>query len=111
KPLSLQYQLFIIKHSINMKSIFSAVLVSAALLTGTIAYSNNGKPARKSTREISISSAFQKIELGSYLQLVLIQDPGRSSVVIEGDENFIPSVKVSFNTGVLSITSQQNLKG
>ena len=94
-----------------MKRIFSAVLISAALLTGTIAYCNDAKPTRKSTREIPINSAFQKIELGSYLQLVLIQDPAKSSVVIEGDENFIPSVKVSFKNGVLSINPQQNLKG
>jgi hypothetical protein len=94
-----------------MKQILSAVLVSAALLTGTFAYSNDAKPIRTTTKEISIASAFQKIELGSHIQLVLVQDENRSSVVIEGDENFIPAVNISIDKGVLSITSKQNLKG
>ena len=94
-----------------MKQILSAVLVSAALLTGTYAYSNDTKPIRSKTREISINSAFQKIELGRNVQLVLVPDENRSSGVIEGDENFIPAVNVSIDNGVLSITSKQNLKG
>jgi hypothetical protein len=94
-----------------MKQVLTAVLVSAALLTGTLAYSNDAKPIRTTTKEISINSAFQKIELGSNLQLVLVQDADRSTVVINGDENFIPAINVSIDKGVLSITSKQNLKG
>ena len=94
-----------------MKHSLSAVLVSAALLTGTLAYSNDAKPIRTTTKEISIKSAFQKIELGSNIQMVLVQEENWSSVVIEGDENFIPAVKVNVDKGVLSITSDQNLRG
>jgi hypothetical protein len=94
-----------------MKQMLSAVLVSAALLTGIFAYSNDAKPIRTTTKEISINSAFQKIELGSNIHLVLVQDANRSAIVIEGDEKFIPAVNVSIDNGVLSITSKQNLNG
>jgi hypothetical protein len=91
--------------------LLSAVLVSVAILTGSFAYSNDAKPFRTTTKEISINSAFEKIELGSNIQLVLVQDENRSAVVIDGDENFIPAVNISIDRGVLSITSKQNLKG
>jgi hypothetical protein len=95
-----------------MKYSLSAVLVSAALLTGTFAYSNDAKPIRSTTKEISIKSAFHKIELGSNISMVLVQeDENRSSLLIEGDANFIPAVKVNIDKGVLSITSNQNLRG
>jgi hypothetical protein len=91
--------------------LLSAVLVSVAILAGSFAYSNDAKPIRTTTKEIPINSAFEKIELGSNIQLVLVQDEDRSVVVINGDENFIPAVNISIDRGVLSITSKQNLKG
>ena len=93
-----------------MKQLLSAVLVSTALLTGTLAYSNDAKPARIISKEISVTSPFEKIELGSNIQIVLLQDPNRPPVVITGDENFIPAVNVTIKKGVLSITSNKNLK-
>jgi Putative auto-transporter adhesin, head GIN domain len=94
-----------------MKQILSTVLVSTALLTGTFAYSRDAKPATTTMRVIPITSAFQKIEAGNNIQLVLIQDAYRSTVVIKGDANFIPAVNVNIDKGVLSITSKKNLKG
>src|SRR6476659_6916758 len=94
-----------------MKQRLSAVLVSAALLTGTFAYSNDAKPIRTTTKEISIKSPFQKITAGINIQLVLVQDANLSAVVIKGDENFIPAINVTVDKGVLSISSKKNLKG
>ena len=91
--------------------LLSAVLVSVAILAGSFAYSNDAKPIRTTTKEIPINSAFEKIELGSNIQLVLVQDEDRSVVVINGDENFIPAINISIDRGVLSITSKQNLRG
>ncbi len=94
-----------------MKQILSAVLVSAALLSGTIAYSKNAKPAKIATKEISTTSSFDKIQVGNSIKIILLQDAGKSPVVITGDENFIPAVKVNIDKGVLSIISKKNLKG
>lgn len=87
--------------------LLSAVLVSVAILTGTFAYSSNAKPT--STKEIAITAPFQKITVGSNLQLVLIQDVSKSAVLITGDDNLLKFVKVSVNKGVLSITSDKYL--
>jgi hypothetical protein len=88
----------------------SAVLVSVAILTGSFAYSSNAKPTKTSTKEIAITSSFHSIILGRDLQLVLIQDENRSAIQIIGDENLVESVNASIDKGVLSITSNKNLK-
>src|SRR6266487_2368253 len=88
----------------------SAVFASAALLTGSFAFSNDAKPITTSTREIAIKSSFQKIEVGSNLQVVLVQDANRSTVIITGDETVVPAINVSIDRGLLSITSRKNLK-
>ncbi|MEP6949459.1 MAG: DUF2807 domain-containing protein [Ginsengibacter sp.] len=89
--------------------LLSAVLVSVAILTGTFAYSSNAKPIKTSTKEIAITSPFQKITVGNNLQLVLIQDESKSAVLITGDDNLLKFVKVSVNKGVLSIASNRYL--
>src|SRR5579862_8404018 len=89
--------------------LLSAVLVSVAILTGTFAFGSNAKPIKTSTKEIAITAPFQKITVGSNLQLVLIQDVSKSSVLITGDDNLLTFVKVSINKGVLSITSNKYL--
>lgn len=90
--------------------LLSAVLVSVAILTGSFAYSSNANPVKTSTKEIAITSSFNKITLGSNLQLVLIQDGSSSSILITGEENLAQSVNASIDKGVLSITSNKNLK-
>ena len=57
-----------------MKKMLIAGLISAALLTGTFAYSSDAKPVKSITREIPVESDFQKIVMGNNLQLILIQD-------------------------------------
>ena len=93
-----------------MKQILSAVLLTTALLTSTFAFCNPKKPFKIASKEISLNSSFQQIKLGSYIQLVLVDDPTRTTVLIEGDENYVSSVKVSIEKGVLSISSKPNLK-
>ena len=93
-----------------MKQILSAVLFTTALLTGTFAYSNPRKPVKVVSKEISINSPFQQIKLGSYIQMVLVQDPSRTTVLIEGDENYVSLVNVSIDKGILSISSKSKLK-
>ncbi len=90
--------------------LLSAVLISVAILTGSFAYSNDAKPVATSTKEIAIQSFFQKITLGSNLQLVLIQNKNRPSIHITGDENLLEAINVNIDKGVLSITSKKNLK-
>ena len=68
------------------------------------------KPIKTSTKEIAITTPFQKITLGSNLQLVLIQDENKSSITITGDDILVQSVKADIDKGVLSITSKKNLK-
>ena len=81
-----------------------------ALLTGTFAYSTPRKPVKIVSKEIAIDAPFQQIKVGSYIQLVLVQDPTRTTVLVEGDENYVPTVNVSIDKGVLSISSKPNLK-
>jgi len=90
--------------------LLSGVLVSIAILTGPFAYCNNAKPANTLTREIAIRSAFQKITLESGMELVLVQEANRSTILITGDENLVQSVNVSIDKDVLSITSKKNLR-
>jgi Putative auto-transporter adhesin, head GIN domain len=94
-----------------MKQLLSAVLVSAALLTGTFAYSKDAKPVRIATKEISATSSFDKIQVGNGINIILLQNGNKSPVVITGDENLIAAVKVSIDNGILSIASKKNLKG
>jgi Putative auto-transporter adhesin, head GIN domain len=88
----------------------SAVFASAALLTGSFAFSNDAKPITTTTREIALKSSFQKIAVGCNLQVVLVQDAIRSTVIITGDETVVPAINVSIDKSVLSITSRKNLK-
>ena len=93
-----------------MKKMLTAGLISAALLTGTFAYSSDAKPVKSVTREIPIESAFQKIAMGNNLQLILIQDENISIIRITGDENLVNEVNVSIEKGVLAINSKKNFK-
>jgi hypothetical protein len=93
-----------------MKQLLLAVFILTALIPGTFAYSNHAKPVKTTTKEISISSAFEKIQVGNNIQLVLTQTPNNTGVIVKGDEKFIPNVNVSIDNGVLSITSKRNLK-
>ena len=93
-----------------MKKMLAAGLISATLLTATIAYSSDAKPVKPITRKIPIESAFQKIAMGDNLQLVLIQDENISAIRITGDENLVNEVRVSIEKGVLTINSKKNLK-
>jgi hypothetical protein len=103
-------QTFLNNQSIKMKKIISAVLISAAFLTSSFAYSNNEKPGIPVNKEIPISSPFQRINVGSNLQLVLVQDPNKSTIVITGNENSVQAVNVRIDKGLLSITSKKYLK-
>ena len=89
--------------------LLSAVLV-LAVLTGPFAYCNDAKPVNTLTREIAIKSTFQKITLESGMELVLVQEANRSTILITGEENLVHSVNVSIVRGILSITSKKNLK-
>ena len=108
--IALPKQTFLIKQSINMKKIISAALISAAFLTSSFAYSNNEKPGSPVNKEIAINSAFQSIKVGNHLQLVLVQEPSKSTIVTTGDENSVQAVNISIDNGLLSITSKKNLK-
>ena len=88
----------------------SAVFVSAALLSGSFAYCNDAKPIIPSSKEIVITSSFQKITVCSNVQLVLFQDVNNSKISITGDQSVVPFVNVSVDRGQLSITSRKNLK-
>ena len=95
-----------------MKKLFTAVAVTAALLTGTHAFSDDATPlSRKAIKEIAITAGFNKIVAGNNIQLVLIQDPNKSSVIIKGDKNYIDVIKVNISNGVLTINSRKNVKG
>ena len=93
-----------------MKKIISAVLIAAAFSTSSFAYSINEKPGIPVNKEIAINADFQRIKVGPNLQLVLVQDANRSSIVVTGDEKSVQSVNVSIDKGLLSITSKGNLK-
>ena len=97
---------------IKMKTqLVSTALVAVAMLTGSFAYSNNAKPVKNSIKkEIAIESPFQKVAVGRDVQLVLLQEPGRSTILITGEENLVQSVNVKIDKGVLSINSKKNLK-
>ena len=97
-----------------MKSQFlSAVMVATALLTGSFAYSDVARPlskATRATREISIKTPFQKIEVGTNVQIVLVQDVNKSAITVTGDQSLVPAVKVAINGDQLTISSKKNLK-
>lgn len=93
-----------------MKKIISAVLISTAFLTSSFGYTNNEKPGSPVNREIAIKSAFQRIKVGDHLQLVLVQDANKSTIVITGDDNSVQAVNASIDKGLLSMTSKKNLK-
>ena len=93
-----------------MKKIISAVLIAAAFSTSSFAYSTNEKPGSPVNKEIAINADFQRIKVGRNLQLVLVQDVNRSTIVVTGDEKSVQGVNVSIDKGLLSITSKGNLK-
>jgi hypothetical protein len=88
----------------------TAVLLTTALLTGSLVYSHDAKPVSTSTKEISITAAFQKIVVGSNIEIILVQDAKKSTVTVTGDENLVPFVNVTIDNGQLSISSKKNLK-
>ena len=93
-----------------MKKMLTAVLISTALLTSAFAYSSDAKPGKTITKEVSLKSDFQKIEMGSNMQLVLVQDATISSISITGDENIVKDIKVTIEKGVLSVISKKGFR-
>ena len=93
-----------------MKKIISAVLITTALLSSSFAYSDNGKKGKPVNKEIVINGSFQKIKTCNNVQLVLVQDPTRSTILVTGDEKSVEAIKVNIEKGLLSIDSKKNLK-
>jgi hypothetical protein len=93
------------------RQFLSAVLVTTALLTGSFAYCDVAKPlTRPSTREISLTTPLQKIEVGNNIQIVLVPDVKKSTITVTGDESLVSGVKFELNEAQLSISSKKSLK-
>lgn len=94
-----------------MKSlILSAVFVSAVLLNRSFAYNHDAKPGSTSTKEIVLTSGFEKIVAGADIHLVLVQDVNKSTATITGDDKSIEAVNITITKGFLTVTSKKNLK-
>lgn len=86
--------------------VFTALL-AVALLASSFTYGKNAINYKPPFREIAITSGFQKIIVGIDLQLVLVQDPNKSNILVTGDDDLIHAINVTINKGVLSITSKK----
>jgi hypothetical protein len=91
-----------------MKSkILAASLLLAMTINSSFAFHKN--PDFPETREISVKALFQKIVVDKNFQLVLIQNPNKSSVTIAGHKENLQDVEVNIIDGQLTITSKKNM--
>ena len=89
----------------------SKILVTAVLfiitVTNSFAYHNyQNFPV---TRDINLTTSFQKILVDKNVQLVLIQNLNKSSITIAGDEKDIKDVEANVVNGQLTITSKKKI--
>ena len=90
----------------NIRMLLTA-FVTTSLFSTSFAYSND--PIINVTNKILIKASFQKINVSSNVEVVLLQDAGVSSISITGNEKLVPYVNVNIGEGILSITCKKNL--
>ena len=87
--------------------IFVAALLLIFSATNAFAYGNYSNfPA---IREVSITASFQKILVDKNIQLVLIQNPGKSTITIAGDEKKVQDVEIIIINNQLTIRLKKNM--
>ena len=88
-----------------MKSKILAAVLLLITAANSVSYSQNF-PA---IREVSIAASFQQISVDKNFQLVLIQNPNKSSVTIAGDKKNVHDVEVNIINDQLVITSKKKI--
>lgn len=88
--------------------IFAAAFFSIALITS--GFAGNPKPAAI-TREIVITTKFDKVIVGAHLTVVLVQDPNVTSIRISGDEKSVQYVAANVVKNRLQILAKRSLEG
>ncbi len=83
------------------KLFFSALMI--VLITSALASPKKG-PETSNSKRISLTGSFNKVSVGAYLNVVLLNDE-KAEVTIEGNAKFIENVKVENINGTLTIST------
>lgn len=94
-----------------MKSKITAVLAVLLLHVTAFSFGRHVKPvAVNISREVALAGKFQHISVGNNVQLVLVPGDQQAAVTIEGAENLVDLVNVTFSKNEMRISSKKNLK-
>lgn len=94
-----------------MKTTITAVLAVLLLHVTAFSFDRHVKPAAATvTREIELAGKFQTVSVAGNVQLVLVPGEQQTSVTIEGAENLVNEVNVTFSKNEMRISSKKNLK-